>query len=733
MKLREIVLVSIFFLLVTTFLYSPLFCQGKLLVTTGLIHSDLMNQNFPFHWFYAERLKQNQLWLWTDLIGNGFPVFATGQSGGLYPSDLLLFRFLPSLTAFNLNLLVHLFLAGLGIYLYCRHFNLSPGAGLLAGISFAFSGFFTIHLMHISMIQVVSWLPFSLLVLEYFLKPPFKAKWLLIKALIWSAQALAGHHEILFFAILIEFLYLSLRTIQETQRSALTLGGTWSKFFLAGFLALLLTAPQILPTTELVLRSTRAQGLTFGEATGYRLPLSHLLTLIKPQAFKFSETVSYSSSTPDAINLWETYLYLGTIPLILSLIGFFGKTVPPRKIKTVWLIILIFSFFLALGRSTPLYGLLWKVVPLMRLFKSPTRFLLFCQMALAIMAGFGWEEFSRRKAKTTNAAFLLTAALLLTIADLKINNVSIHQFDDPKTWLVPPATTRLIKLDQGSRYHSLGTNQFDYRLIDNLEVQRRLRNLLPSDYGMLFDLPAASFQAGIFTSEQFHLLRGFPEDKLAWDEDTKLFIVPEPWLDRISLQSVEFILSPFPLKHPQLQPIGVFAFDQSLPGHLLFSGEGVFRDVEILGTFVYRNHRVWPRVFMVGQADLNKLRKTEGSSILDIPSCLPQKIGGVEITHATESKLELKLFSPTPAALIILDLHYPGWQARVDGEATNILPIFGAFRRVNLSPGTHEVSFYYQPRSFRFGIILATLGVLVLLTKVLTAFLPPTAKLGKKN
>jgi hypothetical protein len=727
MKFREITLISILFLLITTFIYSPFLIQGKLLVTTGLIHSDLLNQNAPFHWLYAERLKQNQLWLWTDLIGNGFPVFATGQSGGLYPVNLLLFRFLPPLTAFNLNLLIHLFLAGLGVYLYCRYFTLSPSASLLAGVSFTFSGFLTIHLMHIAMVQVISWIPFSLVVLEYFLKRPFRTKWLIVQTLLWAMQALAGHHEILFFTILIEFLYLSLRTIQKAQKNPLTLSGIWGRFFFSGFLALLLATPQILPTVELVLRSPRAQGLTFGEATGYRLPLSHLLTLLRPRAFKFSETVRYSSSTPDAINLWETYLYLGIIPLVLFLIGLLDRKINPQKIKTVWLIILVLSFILALGRTTPLYGLLWKIFPLIRLFKSPTRLLLFCELVLAILAGFGWEACLRGRKESTGTTLLFIIVTALILTDLKINNASIHQFDDPKAWLVPPPTTRLINFDQGSRYHSLGTNQLDYRLIDNL--QRKLRYLLPSNYGMFFNLPAASFQAGIFTSEQFRLLRGTPEDKLAWDEDGKLFIVPEAWLKRISFQSVEFILSPFPLKHAELELVGTFAFDQPLPGYLLFSAEGEFHDVKILGVFVYRNHRAWPRVFMVDKTDLVKLEGTAKDSTINISSYLPPQMGRVKIMESTESKLVLELSSPTPSVLIILDLDYPGWQARIDSEVTNIFPTFGAFRGINISPGNHQVSFLYQPRSFRFGIILSTLGIL----GVLAALLPPTTKLGKKN
>lgn len=703
MKTKQLLFASLFFLLTTIFIYAPILLSAKLLVTNGLIHSDLLNQNFPFRWRYALELKRGNLWLWTNLIGNGFPVFATGQAGQLYPINLILSLFLNPLAAFNLALFLHLAIAGLATVLYGRVLKLSLTAGLIAGLAYAFSGFFTIHLGHVAMIQVASLIPLNLLALELILKSSRQTMPVIGLAILWALQALAGHHELLFFLLIIEFLYLTIRTFQLAN-PRLSLARTWPQFLIAGGLALLLAAPQVLPTFELTQRSPRAKGVSFAEATGYQLPLNHLLTLVFPRAFRFSETVRYETATPDAINLWETYLYIGLIPLGLALLGLVSQKGRRRPLRTAWTIILVTSFLLALGRAAPLFTLLWKLLPPMRLFKSPTRFLLFFEFSLAMLAAYGWEVLARKILSPRLRSWLAIFLIATIIIDLKLNNARIHPTDDPQNWLNPPSSARLLQFKTGSRYHSLGTTQLDYRLIDDLNVQRQLRNLLPSNYGMIFNLPAASFQAGLFTSEHLQLLKGTLKDRLMWSEESLGFIPPDEWLQRMNRQSVEFILSPLPLYHQSLRLIGVYGFKKSLPGQLLFPDEQGYRPVTVHGTYLYQNEQVWPRVFLTGAPTFDQN-----------PTKISRLLGQVKTTGSTENELELEVSNHLKANLIILDLNYPGWQAIVDGQKASLSEAAEYFRAVNLDPGNHQVRLVYQPASFRQGLGLLLLGVLLVI------------------
>src|SRR3989304_9615032 len=122
--------------------FSPILFLGQTFLGSGLIYSDLMTLNYPLKQLLAQSLKEGTLPFWTTLIGNGTPIFSESQIGALYPFHLLLFRLLPPLLAFNLNLFLHFLSAALGTYFFCRiSLRLRWPAGVLGALAFSLSGF----------------------------------------------------------------------------------------------------------------------------------------------------------------------------------------------------------------------------------------------------------------------------------------------------------------------------------------------------------------------------------------------------------------------------------------------------------------------------------------------------------------------------------------------------------------------------------------------------------------
>ena len=56
--------------------------------------SDILDLNLPFKSLLADFLQNNSLPLWSNEIATGYPVFAEGQIGSLYPLNILLYKFL---------------------------------------------------------------------------------------------------------------------------------------------------------------------------------------------------------------------------------------------------------------------------------------------------------------------------------------------------------------------------------------------------------------------------------------------------------------------------------------------------------------------------------------------------------------------------------------------------------------------------------------------------------------
>jgi uncharacterized membrane protein YfhO len=79
-----------------------------------------------------------------------------------------------------------------------------------------------------------------------------------------------------------------------------------------------------------------------------------------------------------------------------------------------------------------------------------------------------------------------------------------------------------------------------------------------------------------------------------------------------------------------------------------------------------------------------------------------------------QSKLQIAQYDPNyvrltavverDADLILLDNDYPGWRGFVDGKECQIRPYQKKYRLLGIPAGYHEVSFRFEPRSFRYGL-----------------------------
>ena len=77
-------------------------------------------------------------------------------------------------------------------------------------------------------------------------------------------------------------------------------------------------------------------------------------------------------------------------------------------------------------------------------------------------------------------------------------------------------------------------------------------------------------------------------------------------------------------------------------------------------------------------------------------------------------RVVLQVQAPTDCYLVLRDGWNPEWSATVDGKPARIRPADGAFRAVEIQAGTHAVEFRYIPRSFRRGVWITCISLLVI-------------------
>jgi hypothetical protein len=104
------------------------------------------------------------------------------------------------------------------------------------------------------------------------------------------------------------------------------------------------------------------------------------------------------------------------------------------------------------------------------------------------------------------------------------------------------------------------------------------------------------------------------------------------------------------------------------------------------------------------------------------PGLPPARSGGglypARIAEDRPERVAIEVDVPRPALLVLTDTHYPGWQARVDGEPAEIYLANGLHRALRVTAGPHRVVFEYRPASFRLGaaLSLASLAALAVVS-----------------
>ncbi|MBB4039983.1 hypothetical protein GGR34_001630 [Microvirga flocculans] len=73
--------------------------------------------------------------------------------------------------------------------------------------------------------------------------------------------------------------------------------------------------------------------------------------------------------------------------------------------------------------------------------------------------------------------------------------------------------------------------------------------------------------------------------------------------------------------------------------------------------------------------------------------------GSARIVSYQRNSVTLEVESGENAILVLHDIHYPGWEAWVDGERRPILRANLLFRSVEIGPGHHRVEFHFRPMS----------------------------------
>src|SRR5690606_15328794 len=101
-----------------------------------------MDAYHPYRYFIVECLRNGEFPVWNPYQFLGYPIYSDPASGAWYPVLWLFSLFAPyTYVAMNVEFLLHVYIAGLGLYRLCRQLDLEEGPALAVAILYTCTGF----------------------------------------------------------------------------------------------------------------------------------------------------------------------------------------------------------------------------------------------------------------------------------------------------------------------------------------------------------------------------------------------------------------------------------------------------------------------------------------------------------------------------------------------------------------------------------------------------------------
>ncbi|MGI8912235.1 MAG: YfhO family protein, partial [Chloroflexota bacterium] len=393
---------------------------------------DMIVQNLGWKRFLADQLRHGHLPLWNpDMLG-GAPFLAAGQYQALYPLGTF-FLLLPPAWAYGPYTAFHLGLAGVFTFGFLRLIGERRPGALVGAVTFAFCGSLVTSVLWPQMIGGMIWLPAVLACVELALRAgPIRLLAVVGGALAIALQILAGHLEISFYVLFTTAAYAAWRLAplfwRRTWRGGVTQAGL---LLLMGVLGIGLADAQLLPFVEAISRNFRDGSATLADVRGWALPLRQVVTYVVPDFFGnpaqhqyldlFSGqvvpvglTADGAPTSPPQTAFWgiknyvEAASYVGILPLLLAPLGLFGRRNRPSTFFGAAMVVALLLTF-----GTPLYGVLFRLVPGFGQIHTAFRWVYVNSFAVAVLAAMGTNWLLEQAAQPRPA---LGARLYTTLA-----------------------------------------------------------------------------------------------------------------------------------------------------------------------------------------------------------------------------------------------------------------------------------------------------------------------------
>uniref|UniRef100_A0A7V6CMX5 YfhO family protein n=1 Tax=candidate division WOR-3 bacterium TaxID=2052148 RepID=A0A7V6CMX5_UNCW3 len=688
---------------------------------------DILYQWYPFLTYLKESIKKLKLPVWNPYVFSGMPFLNDIQSQVFYlPNYFFLFlNGFKKLTYYQVELIVifHIFLIFLFSFILLKSLKIDKKIAFLGSLILTFSSFVTLRTIQLGPLAVFAYFPIITYFFLKFLKEEKISKNAVYGGILFALSFLAGYPQFSLFLIynLLLYFLLNIFLLKKINRYQII---NILIFFLIGFgLAMI----QFYPSYKYLPFTVRKR-LTFAEASDGSLSFLQLINIFIPKFFgsvsgDITDTILYWLY-PYGHYYWEAGIYLGILPFFFALYGLFSS---PRKEKYLFFIPAVFGILLALGKNFFFYNLLFNILPGLKQFRFPSRFLAIYIFNFTLLATFGIEKFLKEKernnyykflifflvislffflifknripekfyknAETQFLIFLFFLLLTIFIFFFKFKNVLL-------TLILIGAISYFDLFLFGNKFSKGSTSAEDYypytTLVNRLQKERereffRINSredsymILKRNEGCLWGL---------------ELLEGYTPLNLA-----KFSNFPIKKDKKCELLNVKYKIKVEPNK------IDLVLNEKYLPRAKLYYDYLVVSDDE----------EIWNLLNTDTFDIFNKVILKE--TLPDFLIIKEKVKNDLKILKYDIDEILIEVESNYPAILLLTEIYYPEWEVKIDNHKEKIYEANYLLRAVKIKAGKHLVKFYYSKKNifigfiFTFFTIIFTVSLLVFLNK----------------
>jgi hypothetical protein len=386
-----------------------------------LYGGDTLSLGYMARAFYAEALRSGDFPLWSPRLLGGTPFLDALASGdSLYPTALLLLVMEPY-RALGWKLVLHVFAGGLFMFGWVRALGRSRLAALVSGVAYTVAPFLVtlVHPGHDGKLFVTALTPLLFWAMERTFTRRGLGPYVVVSAVV-ALVILTTHFQLAYFLFGAAGLYYlfrvwTLRSVRGAEagdypwvaegpvpegRSPRRAWVALGLFVAASVLGASAASVQLVPAFRYVTEFSRRTATTTTAsaeenrlyAASWGLHPEELASYVVPEfAGNNAGGAAWNTSSYWGRNPFkDNHEYAGWVILLLALAGFIGA----RRERRQWFLAVLgtLSLLYALSQHTPVWGLAYRLLPGVRLFRAPSMVSFLFGFAAVTLAAYGVDR-----------------------------------------------------------------------------------------------------------------------------------------------------------------------------------------------------------------------------------------------------------------------------------------------------------------------------------------------------